>query len=299
MNGWLDLSAKVGGVYLGVWVALVVLTLVEAMLYRRLRGQAFDWKSMLASIAMAGGHKVEGAVAVTLVVFQFRWVAEHRLFDIQMDAWWKTLLLFLTADFFYYWQHRLSHEIRWFWATHSVHHSAEQLTVMANYRHGWTGAATGIALLYLPVVFIGFPPNAALKMLGFIILYQVWVHTELIGRLGWLDLVFNTPSNHRVHHARNEEYLDRNYGGVLMIFDRIFGTYVPEDDKIKIEYGLLGHKGSHNPFVLAFREWGYILRDVKKAKNGRERWGYLIGKPGWKPMLPPVQEPEPERKKAA
>lgn len=297
MNDWFDITAKVGGVYLGVWVALVAMTVAEAALYRRLRGHDFDWKAMLASIAMAAGHKVEGTLAVTVVVFQFRWVAEHRLMDIPMDKWWGMALLFLTADFFYYWQHRLSHEIRWFWATHRVHHSAEQLTVTANYRHGWTGAVTGIALLYLPVVFLGFPPSAALKMLGFIILYQVWVHTELIGRLGWLDYFFNTPSNHRVHHARNAEYLDRNYGGVLMIFDRLFGTYVPERDDIKIEYGLLGHKETNNPLALAFDEWKYIFRDVRKAKNWRERWGYLIGKPGWRPEPLPVKQRG--RKKAA
>lgn len=298
MIDWLDFPTKGNNLYLLTGILLSI-ALIEAGLYARARRQAFDWKSSLSSIALAVGHKGESTLTAFIAISQFRWATEHRIADIPVNTWWGMLSLFLAAEFFYYWQHRLSHEIRWFWATHRVHHSVEQLTVTANYRHGLTGTISGMAFLYLPLALMGFPPVPAIKMLGLIILYQYWVHTELIGRMGWLDGILNTPSNHRVHHARNLEYLDRNYGGVTVLFDRLFGTYVRERDDIKIEYGLLGHKATNNPLALAFDEWKYIIRDLRGAKTWRDRIGYLVGKPGWKPMPLPAQEPEPEPKKAA
>ena len=156
------------------------------------------------------------------------WVWEHRLFTQSLDNVWSVLLLFVGLEFFYYWYHRTSHTSRWFWAAHSVHHSPNQLNLAAAYRLGWFGKFTGTSLFFTPLVVLGFTPTVVLSALFLNLLYQFWLHADWIPRLGWLEYVLNTPSSHRVHHARNPEYLDANYGGVLIVFDRLFGSYVAE-----------------------------------------------------------------------
>jgi sterol desaturase/sphingolipid hydroxylase (fatty acid hydroxylase superfamily) len=275
--------AAASRLFLMVFPVLVLAGVIEGLFYQRLRQQPFSWKASLASLGVAVGHRLAGLALGGIVLTQFQWLHAHRLLDIPMDNGFGLAALFIGSEFFYYWQHRLSHEIRWLWATHAVHHSAEQLSLSAAYRLGWTGAISGVAVLFAPLVLIGFPPKAVFIMLGVNLLYQFWLHTELLPRLGWFDRVFNSPSNHRVHHARNREYLDKNYGGILMIFDQLFGTYAPERLDLTIKYGLVGHAPSHNPFVLALGEWYAIGRDVLRAKNWRDRYGFVFGRPGWRP----------------
>ena len=189
-------------------------------------------------------------------------------------------MLVIGQDFCYYWFHRASHRIRWFWASHSVHHSSNELNLGASYRFGWTGRLTGAAIFYVPMIWLGFAPGPVFIAGGFGLLYQFWVHAAWIPKLGWLEYVLNTPSHHRVHHAANPEYLDRNYGGIFIVFDRLFGTFVSERDDVPCRYGLVTPLRSNNPVIIAFHEWAALGRDLWRARSWRERLMCVIGPPG-------------------
>jgi sterol desaturase/sphingolipid hydroxylase (fatty acid hydroxylase superfamily) len=191
------------------------------------------------------------------------------------------LACFLLEDLAYYWFHRISHERRFFWASHVVHHSSQHYNLTTALRQTWTGALGLTFLFWLPLVFIGFPPAMVLMFSAISLVYQFWIHTELIDRMGPLEWVFNTPSHHRVHHATNPKYLDANYAGVLIIWDRLFGTFVKEEERPT--YGIISNLGTFNPFRIAFHEWAGIARDVARARSLREAAGYVFGPPGWSP----------------
>jgi sterol desaturase/sphingolipid hydroxylase (fatty acid hydroxylase superfamily) len=198
-------------------------------------------------------------------------------------TWPVMVACFFAEDLAYYWFHRIAHERRWFWASHIVHHSSQHYNLTTALRQTWTGTLGLNFIFWLPLVYIGFPPLMVFLFSSISLVYQFWIHTETIARMGPLEWVMNTPSHHRVHHAINAKYLDANYAGVLIIWDRLFGTFVPEDDKEKIRYGIISQLGTFNPFRVAFHEWLGIWRDVTHAKSLREVWGYMFGPPGWSP----------------
>jgi len=209
---------------------------------------------------------------------------DYRFFTQSLDNVGSILLLFFGLEFFYYWYHRFSHTTRWFWNGHSPHHSPNQLNLSAAYRLGWFGRLTGSTVFFTPLVLLGFTPTVVLSALVLNLLYQFWLHADWFPRLGWLEGIFNTPSNHRVHHARNPEYLDANYGGVLVVFDRLFGTYIPERDDVPCDYGTITPTvSSRNPFVLNFSPWIGLFKDLRSARSLHEAWMYTFGPPGWRP----------------
>lgn len=176
---------------------------------------------------------------------------------------------------------RAGHRIRWFRLDHSVHHSPEQFTLAAAYRLGWTGRITASSVFFAPLVWLGFPVPLVLAALALNLLYQFWLHTELIGRLPrWFEYVFNTPAHHRVHHASSPGYLDCNYGGVLIVFDRLFGTFREARPDARLRYGLADPVGSHNPLGIILHEWGKLFRDLRRARNWREALRTVSGPPG-------------------
>ena len=177
------------------------------------------------------------------------------------------MLLFFGQEFCYYWYHRASHRVRWFWAHHSVHHSPNELNLSAAYRIGAFGKLIGCTLFFTPLIWIGFPVEAVAATVALKLLYQFWIHTTWIPKLGWLELVLNTPSAHRVHHASTREYLDANYGSVLISFDRLFGTYVPERDDAPCRYGLPHPQTSYNPLRVEFDGWWSLFRDWAGART--------------------------------
>jgi sterol desaturase/sphingolipid hydroxylase (fatty acid hydroxylase superfamily) len=205
---------------------------------------------------------------------------------------WKTWLFgFFVLEFFYYWQHRFSHTIRWFWASHAVHHSANEFALPAAVRLSWTSGITGTWVVFLPMVLLGFHPLLVLTLLSINLQYQYFIHTEAVSRLGPLEWVLNTPSHHRVHHGSNPEYLDKNYGGVLIIYDRLFGTF--EAERAPVVYGLTKPLTSNNPFVIAFHEWGNLLGDLRRARTSRAVFTALFGRPGPSPAQL-IREPKAE-----
>jgi sterol desaturase/sphingolipid hydroxylase (fatty acid hydroxylase superfamily) len=251
---------------------------LEYGLSRLARHDAHDLRESAASLVIAiGQHLIRVAEAIFLAL-PFAFVYQHRLLDIKLTGIPTLLSLFLATEFFYYWQHRASHRIRWFWATHSVHHSPTKLNFTAAIRLGWTGNLSGNFLFLLPLVWIGFNPVAIISTLGLNLFYQFFIHTELAPRLGPLEWIFNTPAHHRVHHASNAACLDRNYGGVLILFDRLFGTFAAAPEHEPLRYGLVGDTPSFNPVRIAFGEWSSMLRDLRRAR-GSARLSALFGPP--------------------
>ena len=172
--------------------------------------------------------------------------------------------------------------MRWFWCNHAVHHSSNQLNLSAALRIGILGRLTGTAVFFVPLVWLGFPPKVVFAMLQLNLLYQFWIHATWIPKLGWLEWVLNTPSAHRVHHAANLEYLDANYGGVLIVFDRLFGTYRTERDDVPCRYGLVTPLHSYNPLRVEFQAWWQMARDVARTRSLRAMLGTLLMPPGWR-----------------
>jgi sterol desaturase/sphingolipid hydroxylase (fatty acid hydroxylase superfamily) len=219
-----------------------------------------------------------GGLAVALIAY----VHQFRLFDIGYAAW-AFVVCFFLEDLSYYWFHRISHERRWFWASHVVHHTSQHYNLSTALRQTWTGSIGGTFIFWLPMAWIGFPPLMIAFFSGLSLVYQFWIHTEAIDRMGPLEWVLNTPSHHRVHHATNPRYLDSNYAGVLIIWDRMFGTFVEETKEDKPIYGVVSNIHTFNPFRIAFHEWIGMVRDVGQAKTWRERLNFAFGPPGWSP----------------
>lgn len=193
---------------------------------------------------------------------------------------WSFVLALIAADLSYYWMHRLEHEIRFFWAHHVVHHSSPEYNLTTALRLSWTESLFEWIFL-VPMVLIGFDAVQTLVAFLAIVTYQTWIHTEKVGKLGWLDGIFNTPSVHRVHHGSNDVYIDKNYGGVLIIWDRLFGTYQTEQEPVT--YGIIKPLNSANPFTIVFHEYWQIIIDVMAAKSISDKLKFIVGKPGWLP----------------
>ncbi|CAL4869654.1 hypothetical protein MMA231_03946 (plasmid) [Asticcacaulis sp. MM231] len=196
-----------------------------------------------------------------------------------MTDLWVWIAGFIGFEFLYYWMHRYSHTIRWLWASHAVHHSANSFNLPAAVRLGWTNALSGEWLMFLPMVLLGFPPLMVVLLLTGNLIYQFFLHTELSPKWGVLEHVLNTPAHHRIHHASNPQYLDRNFGGVLIVFDKWFGTFAVDDHSEPVVFGLTTPIHSYNPFVISLREWGRMLGDVTRSKSLVEAAGNLFGRP--------------------
>lgn len=262
--------------------AVVVLLILEMILTRLRKREAYELKDTLASLVMAVGTPIAAILTGGLGIAAGLLVYEFRLFDIGW-TWWALILCFLAKDFHYYWMHRLCHERRLWWASHVVHHSSQHMNLATALRQDWTNAFSLIFLGLVPLFFIGFPPAMVALFAGVTAVYQVWVHTEHVGKLSIFDKIFNSPSNHRVHHATNPRYLDSNHGGFLMIWDHLFGTYASERDDEPCTYGIISNLGSFNPLRIATHEWVAMGKDLARARSLRDVYGFIWGPPGWSP----------------
>ena len=245
---------------------------IEAILITQHHKRSYDWKESLASLGVAIGHSISRSIfhAVNLGALGLVW--QHRLFTVPLNTVWGVLLLFVGLEFFYYWFHRASHQIRWLWTTHAVHHSAEQFNLSTAYRLGWTGTLSGNFLFFLPLGWLGFHPVALTTTLSLSLLYQFWIHTEFIPPLGPLEWILNTPAHHQIHHASNPKYLDCNFGGVLIVWDRLFGTFKSVHPAHPPVYGLTHPIRSYNPFTIALHEWKLLFRDLLATQNWKRRF---------------------------
>lgn len=228
-----------------------------------------------------------GAKGLTLLAYF--WLFQFRLFDLGTGiiAW---VLCFMANEFVYYWFHRWSHEYRFLWATHVNHHSSEYMNFTTAARTPFMNAIHHI-FFWMPLPLLGFDPTMVLVIESIGFLFAFIQHTEVIPKLGPLEWIVNTPSHHRVHHGSNPQYIDKNYGNALIIFDRLFGTFEEEDEKVV--YGITKNVNSYYLPKVIFHEWQSIFRDVKKADNFRDKWRYLFGRVGWnQDKGPEIQDSE-------
>ena len=260
----------------------VLLVLLEVLGWRTGHRVQYETRDAAVSLTMGFGNFVIAAPFVLVVAAAFEGVHRFAIFDIGYEGWAFALCFFLE-DHAYYWFHRVSHRCRWFWASHVIHHSSQHYNLSTALRQTWTGNLTLTFAFWLPLLLLGFPPAMVILFRGTSLIYQFWIHTEIIDRMGVFEWVFNTPSHHRVHHATNPRYLDANYAGVLIVWDRLYGSFVSETVEDPPSYGIVKNLGTFNPLRVAFHEWVAILRDVRGSKNWGERLCYTFRPPGWSP----------------
>ena len=260
------------------FVATVIL---EIILTVKVKLEDYEFKDASTSILMGLGNVAIGLFTKGVVLSLFYLIYNfYHFFEISF-VWWTWILLLFAEDFCYYWFHRISHESRLFWASHVVHHSSKKYNLSTALRQTWSGSFYTF-IFWFPLILIGFHPVLVLVQMSISLIYQYWIHTELITKMPkWFEAVFNTPSHHRVHHATNPQYLDRNHAGIFILWDKLFDSFEPEVEKPI--YGLVANIGTHNPFKVAFTEWYKMLNDFFTSKTSIiNKFKYLIKPPGWK-----------------
>jgi sterol desaturase/sphingolipid hydroxylase (fatty acid hydroxylase superfamily) len=253
----------------------------------------YEWKDLASSLSIGVGSAVIAALLKTvsaIVIFNFI----YEVFNPEINgtrtnifgwtafgyAWYIWIFCQLADDFSYYWFHRQNHMVRFFWAAHIVHHSSHNFNLGTAVRNGWFTIFYK-PLFYLWIPAVGFPPEMVVVCLGIEALWQFQLHSTYVPKLGFAERIFNTHTMHQVHHAKNLQYMDKNHGGFLNIFDKIFGTWQELDENINIEYGVSTPPNSHNPWVVLTHEYTNIWNDMKKSKNWRHKFMYVFGPPGW------------------
>ena len=264
-------------------VPFFILLLTIEIVWIRMRGRRaghYEWRDTLTSLSMGLGSTIAGLLTGGIYVAAALFVSQFRVLDFGW-VWWAFLACFLLDDLAYYAFHRSAHRVRWFWASHVIHHSSQHYNLSTALRQTWTGTLSLSFIFRLPL-FLLFEPAMVFFVSGVNLVYQFWIHTESVKRFPrWFEYVFNTPSHHRVHHATNPRCLDRNYAGMLIIWDRMFGTFLPEPDDEELRYGIVKNLGSFNPLWVATHEWAGIAKDVWSAPGLKAKWNYLVRPPGW------------------
>ena len=256
---------------------------IEVYLNYKERKGYYIFKDSMASISMGIGSIFSDIISKSLAFVAFTWLfTTYGFFKDELS--WTVLgwvLLFFLDDFTFYWHHRLSHEVRVLWAAHVNHHSSETYNLSTALRQSWTEIFYKyIFFLWLP--FLGFPPLMVLTQISINLLFQFWVHTKFIKKFPpFIELILNTPSHHRVHHASNVRYLDRNHAGTLIIWDRLFGTFAEEKDEEPVVYGITTNIHTYNPLVIATHEFKSLFRDVRRAPGFANKMKYIFLAPGW------------------
>ncbi len=262
------------------FLALLMSISIIEFYWRKQTGRDYQLGALGGTIGVAIGQTVSKALSNGVIAGCL--VACHQLapFEWPIDDWRAWVVGFFAVEFAYYWQHRFSHTVRWLWTNHAVHHSPNEFVLPAAIRLGWTSLFSGSWIYFLPLAAAGMPPLMIGALLIFNLRYQFFLHTEAIGKLGPFEWIFNTPSHHRVHHGSNSEYLDKNFGGVLIIFDRIFGTFAEERGDNPVVYGLTEPLETNNPIAIAFHEWRRLFGDLRNAQSLGDIALALFGRPG-------------------
>ena len=263
----------------------ILLIVIEMAWAKRRAPEKYEPSDTLVSLAMGLGSTIAGAVTAGLVFLAAMWLYQHRVMTLGW-TWWAWIACFVLDDFNYYWAHRTGHRVRWFWASHVNHHSSQHYNLSTALRQSWTGFIALAFVFRIWPALLGFHPAMIVTVGGINLIYQFWIHTEAIDRFPrWFEAVMNTPSHHRVHHATNPVYLDRNYAGVFIVWDRLFGSFEREraadDPEVgRIRYGIVRQLGSFDLLWVAFHEWVGIGRDLWTAP-WRHKLSYLWRVPGW------------------
>ncbi|WKE66824.1 sterol desaturase family protein [Gallaecimonas kandeliae] len=237
------------------------------------RYQKREW---LQNFLLAGSYQLAEYLMWFPALLLYRWLYEHRLFELPAGPW-AFLALCIAQDFLYYWFHRCSHRCHWLWAAHVVHHSSEQLNYSTALRQSLFYPLVGMWLFWAPLAWLGFAPAWIVMMVALNLAFQFFIHSPSPRRWGFLESWLNTPSHHRVHHAQNPDYLDRNFAGVLIIWDKMFGTFTPENEPCR--YGVVKAPADQRFWTVLTHEFAALLDEMKKAPSWKGRLFKLLNKP--------------------
>jgi sterol desaturase/sphingolipid hydroxylase (fatty acid hydroxylase superfamily) len=262
-----------------IFAVLIALT-VAGLAWDMFRAHKRDPRETISNLVIfAGNSSMNLFVAQALQLAALGWVASLMPWQVPVNVYSFAACL-ITLDLCYYWRHRWEHEIHLLWTEHSVHHSSEEFNFSTSIRLPLVNPLLGW-VFFTPLALAGFPPKLILASFFINLLYQYWVHNGQIGRLGWIEHILSTPSNHRVHHARNPEYLDKNYGGILIIWDKLFGTYAPET--IKPEFGIVEPIATQNPLLVNLRPIARLYAKTRKQPTLGRKLRVVFGPPGLEP----------------
>lgn len=270
---------------------LMALELLAAWIMKR---RVYRLNDAINSIGLGVLSQIVGVFAKVLTIGIYAWVVQRvALFELPANSVWVWISALVLYDFCYYWLHRMGHEVNVLWAAHVVHHQSERYNLSTALRQTGSGALFGW-IFYLPMALLGYPVEVFAVVAVIDLLYQYWIHTELVGKLGWFDRVFASPSNHRAHHAVNDRYLDRNYGGIFILWDRMFGSFVEEDDKDPPVYGTRAPLRSWNPLWANAEVYWAMAKDAWHARCWRDKLRVWFARPGWRPADVAERFPKPD-----
>jgi sterol desaturase/sphingolipid hydroxylase (fatty acid hydroxylase superfamily) len=238
----------------------------------------YRWQDSVANAVLALMHQGSDMLALLLLTPFFLWLHQFSILEIPLNVG-SIALAFLLQDFLYYWFHRASHHVRWLWASHIAHHSSRLMNFSTAFRQSLTYPISGMWLFWTPMIVLGFPPAVVFAVVALNLAFQFFVHTQTVRKLGVLEWLFNTPSHHRVHHACNPMYIDKNFGGVLIIWDRLFGSFVAEQECEPCRYGITDDFQSDNPLTITFYEWRRMLAETREITSWRQLPQILFGAP--------------------
>ena len=273
--------------------AFFVLMAVELVAARLMRRRVYRLNDAINSIGLGTFSQIVGVFTKLLTIGVYAWVVEHvALFALPADSVWVWISGLLLYDFCYYWLHRCGHEVGVLWAAHAVHHQSERYNLATALRQTSSGVLLGW-MFYLPMAVLGYPVEVFAVVAVIDLIYQYWIHTELVPKLGWFDRVFASPSNHRVHHAVNDRYLDKNYGGLLMLWDRLFGTFIEEDPAEPTVFGTRAPLRSWNPLWANVEVYWALAHDARHARRWRDKLRVWVARPGWRPADVAERFPKP------
>lgn len=260
-----------------IGVAVFAIEILEALFKRKWQGRHL--LEMIASASTQVPYLLVETFILSGAYALYYVIAAVLPWSIPTNAW-TVMAAVVIADLTYYWEHRIAHRVRLLWTQHAVHHSSRDMNIITGVRFGPLEGVWSL-VAYTPMALMGFAPEVIFAGIIIVLAYQTWLHTELIGRLGPLEWVLNTPSHHRVHHGCDAKYLDRNYGGILIVWDRLFGSFQAEEETPR--YGLTTDFDSPNPVRVWFSELPALWRDLRRAKGVAQMMGYLFRPPGWRP----------------
>lgn len=249
---------------------------LEAFFSRLKKANYYTPKDAWTNIGLGFGSLIFDAGFATFFGLIYVFCYELSPLKMPTDAWWSWALLFVADDFLFYWLHRVNHESRFFWNFHVVHHSSNKFNLSTAVRQSWFGNSVSW-IFYIPLAFLGFPLWMRLAAHGLNLIYQFFIHTRFIGKLGFLEYILNTPSHHRVHHGANNPYLDKNYGGIFIVWDRIFGSFAEENEDVN--YGLITPLESYNPLWINTHGWFEMWEALKARKTLRGKFRCIFGSP--------------------
>lgn len=266
---------------IGLPIAFLLIT-IEAIYSAYKNHGLYNLGDSWGSLGLFGGNMIMVLLTKGLIFSFYLFLFQYNIFNLSefLPIWSVWLLAFILIDFVYYWYHRASHRVRLLWAIHMNHHSSEEMNLLVAFRQAWFGPISKVPFFFVLPLFI-LDPTITLVAGAASTMFGVLGHTQIVKKLGPLELAFITPSHHRVHHGCNDEYLDKNYGNLLIIWDKLFGTFQKEE--ARVIYGIKENVNTFNPIKITFRDWKTLAKDMKASKSLRESFQYMINPPGWKP----------------